>query len=135
MKEVKSFGIIPILKKENELYTTIVKNQEGHTGLPKGTPEGDESPIETARRELLEETGISKVEVNEKETFEEKYSFEKDGIQYNKTNVFYIGFVEESENFEWIKLEEAKERLTYQEAKNIVDSVIEYLTSDLQRRT
>lgn len=59
-----SYGIIPVYKKDGDYYILCVKNHKsGDWGLPKGTPEGDEKPLETAKRELREETGIEDIEI------------------------------------------------------------------------
>ena len=76
--EAKSYGIIPIFKNKDGFYVLLVKNSKGgHWGLPKGTPEKDEKPIDTATRELFEETGIKNIDVKKDVTFDEKYNFEK----------------------------------------------------------
>ncbi len=36
----------------------LIKNLSGHIGFPKGHAENDESELDTARREVLEETGL-----------------------------------------------------------------------------
>ena len=85
--EVKSYGIIPIFREEDNFYVLLVKNSKGgHWGLSKGTPDKNEKPIDTARRELLEENSIKDIQIREGPTFEEKYNFEQDETIYNKTN-------------------------------------------------
>jgi 8-oxo-dGTP pyrophosphatase MutT (NUDIX family) len=127
MKDVKSYGIIPIYKDGKDHYIPIVKNQGGHFGLPKGTPEDGEKPVETAKRELFEETGVMVNAVEPDKFFEEKYSFENDGIKYNKTNIFYISFVGGMNDAKWLKLDDAIEMLTHETAKQVVLELIEYL--------
>ncbi len=66
----KSYGVIPVFKNESSFYILLVKNSKGgHWGLPKGTPEKDEKPIDTARRELFEETGIKDIDIKTEPTF------------------------------------------------------------------
>ena|SRR3989338_5660698 len=135
--EAKSYGVIPVFKSENGLYILLVKNSKGgHWGLPKGTPEKGEEPVDTARRELFEETGIRNVEIKEEVTFEEKYDFEQDGILYNKTNTFYPGFVSEMteggqldgiDELRWVRINEVKNVLTYQSAIDIVGKLSVWL--------
>ena len=131
--EAKSYGIIPIFKNKDGFYVLLVKNSKGgHWGLPKGTPEKDEEPIDTATRELLEETGIKDINIKTDVAFEEKYDFEKDGILYSKTNTYYPGFVSEMtegdkldqiDELKWVKIDEAKNTLTHQSAVNVVDKL------------
>lgn len=137
--EVKSYGIIPIFKNEGGFYFLAVKNSKGgHWGLPKGTPEKGEEPIDTARRELNEETGIRDIEIKTGISFEEKYDFEQDGIVYSKTNTYYPGFVIEMtegkqldgiDELKWEKINEAQNILTHQSAINVTKKLAAWLTS------
>lgn len=136
-KKATSYGIIPIYKKDNDFFVLIVKNSKGgHWGLPKGTPENDEKPINTAERELFEETGIKEINIKESPVFKENYSFEQSETTYDKTNIFYIGFVnemivganlDEIDEVKWVKIEEVKDFLTYQSAVDVVNQIKQYL--------
>ena len=140
MKQVKtkSYGIIPIFKNENGFYILLVKNSKsGHWGLPKGTPQKDEKPIDTARRELFEETGIKNIDIETETTFEEKYNFQQDNIFYSKINTYYPGFVnamtegdqlDEIDELKWIRIDEAKNTLTHQSAVDVVIKLSVWLT-------
>jgi 8-oxo-dGTP pyrophosphatase MutT (NUDIX family) len=138
-KDIKSFGIIPIFKSSEGFYVLIVKNLKGgHWGLPKGTPEENEKPLDTAKRELYEETGISDINIKEDVVFEEKYDFEQNNILYNKTNGYYPGFVSEMnisdkldgiDEIKWIKINEAKNTLTHQSAINVIDKLRDWLNN------
>ena len=128
--EAKSYGVIPIFKGKDGFYILLVKNSKGgHWGLPKGTPEKDEKPIDTAKRELFEETGIKDVEIKSEPTLEEKYDFEQNGTVYSKTNTYYLGFVSEMtegnqldqiDELKWVKIDEAQNTLTHQSAIDVV---------------
>jgi len=135
--EAKSYGVIPIFKSKEGFYILLVKNSKGgHWGLPKGTPEKDEKPIDTAKRELAEETGIRDIEIKIEPTLEEKYDFEQDGIQYTKTNTYYLGFVDdmtkgnqldEIDELKWVKIDEAQNTLTHQSAIDVIKKLAELL--------
>ena len=135
--EAKSFGIIPIFKDGNTFKTIIVKNKSGdHWGLPKGTPEGNEAPLETAKRETTEETGIESFKIDESRTFVEKYTFEARGNTYNKINTYFLGFVDKMSEIKfaddiaevkWVSFGEAKNILTHQTAVNVIKEVENYL--------
>ncbi|MEG0663849.1 MAG: NUDIX domain-containing protein [Clostridia bacterium] len=60
----KSCGAIVYYKQNNKLLYLIVKNRDGHFGAPKGHIEIGESEIDTAKREVFEETGLL-VEIDE----------------------------------------------------------------------
>ena len=67
--EAKSYGVIPIFRDRNDIYVLLVKHSKGgHWGLPKGTPDKDEKPLDVARRELFEETGIKDIQIQKKPT-------------------------------------------------------------------
>ena len=106
-------------------------------GLPKGTPEKDEKPINTARRELFEETGIKDIDIKTKITFEEKYNFEQNGVVHNKTNNYYPGFVsemtkddklDEIDELKWVRIDEAQNIITHKSTIDIVKRLAEWLS-------
>lgn len=139
--KANSYGIIPIFKDKNNTYVLLVKNSKGgHWGLPKGTPDKDEQPFETAKRELLEETGVKDIEVKEEPTFEESYSFDFNGQTYNKTNTYYLGFLNEMlsgkeldqiDEIKWTKINEAKNTLTHQSVIDVIERVRQFLDQNL----
>lgn len=49
-----------IIFDSNNIRTVIVKTPRGYLGFPKGKREGNESDLECAFRETLEETGLDK---------------------------------------------------------------------------
>ncbi len=61
MKYEKSCGAV-IFRKTKEIEYLIVfnkkKNAKGHWGFPKGHMEKNETELETAKREIAEETGL-----------------------------------------------------------------------------
>ena len=136
----KSFGVVPIFKDlKNNLYFCLVKHAEGHWGFPKGHGEEGENGIETAKRELAEETGIQNVDILGDKSFTENYTCEKDGMAHDKTVEYFIGFTSDMdtntpENFQeeileikWLTYDEAKNLITFSEAKRILNEVMEYL--------
>lgn len=141
--EHRSFGIVCVHKSENgELEFLIVKHVGGdHWAFSKGTPEKGEEPLETAIRELEEETNISisNLEIKEDVTFQEEYTYvTSDNKNMHKVNTFYLGFVRDKNEAKvnipdeisevlWLNYEEAKERLTHEEARGVLDDVVGYL--------
>ncbi len=119
-----SFGIVPVCDDGGVLKTIVVSNnKDRHWTSPKGHKIGDESDIETARRELFEETGIKEIELFGAEPIKDTYEFEKDGVHYRKTVTYFIGLVRKMESAtpedfhleipetRWVTLEEAGELL------------------------
>lgn len=54
----KSCGLIVLKEEEGVLKVLLVHHNVGHWGLPKGHVEENETEVETAIRETMEETGI-----------------------------------------------------------------------------
>lgn len=54
----KSCGAVVYSKRDGQYLFVIVQEQSGAYSFPKGHVEGSETEMETARREILEETGL-----------------------------------------------------------------------------
>lgn len=110
----------------------VIQQVKGHWGFPKGHVEGGESEVETAMREIKEETNLD-VEINEEYRYVEHYSPEA-GIE--KDVVFFIakktgGEIrvqeEEVKATEWLLPREAIERVTFDSSKTVMENVIKDL--------
>jgi 8-oxo-dGTP pyrophosphatase MutT (NUDIX family) len=96
-------------------------------GLPKGHPDGDESPEEAARREVAEETGVTGELIDE--LGEVRYNYERRGRTVAKRVRFYLfryvsGNVadhdHEIEDARWMPIEQASRDLTYAGEREMV---------------
>ncbi len=103
----------------------VIQQAEGHWGFPKGHVEAGETEVQTAIREIKEETNYD-VEVNENYRYVETYS-PKEGVE--KDVVFFVAKKvagdmrpqeEEVQNILWLTYEETLERLTYENSKEIL---------------
>lgn len=92
--------------------------------------------METAVRELKEETGISDIKIDENVTFQESYEFPEEGYINAKTNTYYLGEVtemtlgedlDEVDEALWVSFSEAKEILTFDRTKKVIDEIKEYI--------
>ena len=54
-----SCGAVVFTRRSGQPLYVVVQEQGGAYSFPKGHMEGDETEIETARREIFEETGLS----------------------------------------------------------------------------
>ena len=134
-----SYGIIPLCAGETGIEVLLVKQkgtEKEYWSFPKGTPEEGESPIETARREVNEEVGITFKEIDESVTFSEDYTYMWEEVTVEKTTTYYVGYVEdkaytiqeeEIEEAAWVPVERVIERLSYPETKNLFAAVRTYL--------
>jgi 8-oxo-dGTP pyrophosphatase MutT (NUDIX family) len=134
----KSFGIIPIFKLEGENLVLLVQHSHGnHWSLPKGHPEEGESEVETASRELFEETGLREPEILSEKVFEEYYEFTtKSGEPIEKSVSYFIGLVsdpvvliQEAEilDFKWLSFDDAIDEASFEGTKRILTDARSYL--------
>jgi 8-oxo-dGTP pyrophosphatase MutT (NUDIX family) len=119
-----AYGVIPVFKQEHDFLFLIVQHAPGHWSFPKGHKEGSETDIESATRELWEETGITECDIREDIQFHATHTFEQKGVVYQKTNTYFLGFVTDttvSIPEEWKhEIIDAK-FCTYDEAKKLIN--------------
>lgn len=125
MKYEKSCGAV-IFDNDKVL---VLKQVQGHWGFPKGHVENNETEIETAIREIKEETNLD-VEINEKFRYVETYS-PKENV--TKDVVFFVakkigGDVkpqeEEVSEIKWVSPKEALEIVSYESSKIVMEKII-----------
>jgi 8-oxo-dGTP diphosphatase len=106
-------------------------------GLPKGHPEGDESPEEAATREVREETGVQ-AELIER-LGNVRYHYERKGRLVFKRVAFFLfeyrsgdlaDHDHEIEEARWMPLEEAARSLTYAGEREMVARALSRVTPD-----
>ena len=135
-----SCGVVLFRVIDGQREFLLVQHQAGHWAFPKGHPEDDETPIETARREVREETGLGDLELLESPAFEEAYAFtKKSGTVVEKTVTYYLGQLsdptaaevaiqeEEVQAFAWGDADATMDRLTFAEGRRLFDEVLDYL--------
>lgn len=132
-----SFGIVPLQKRDAEWYVFMIRHQSGHWTLPKGHPEKEETSLQCAERELLEETNLRVVKhFSHLPPLIEKYQFYlKKGLLINKTVEYYIAEVEgeariqqeELQDGRWLPLKEAEALASYPQMKELLTKVQELI--------
>ena len=143
MREEHSYGIIPIFTDEAGTYRFLLAQHAqagGHWSFPKGHVEEGETPLETARRELFEETGISDCVIEDGVSFEERYTIHRgEDSAIAKTVTFFIGFCPTTETdirdthgeiayVVWLPYEDALKKITYAESQNILKKAFNHIT-------
>jgi 8-oxo-dGTP pyrophosphatase MutT (NUDIX family) len=119
-----------VVLREGETGTEVVicgRSSDGVWGLPKGTLDEGESLEQAAVREVIEETGL-KVEIVRKVGVVE-YWFAREGVRYHKWVHHYLMRAtggdtahhdSEHDRVEWLPVERALRKLTFENDRNIV---------------
>ena len=125
MKYEKSCGCV-VFDQGNVL---MIQHNEGHWDFPKGHVEGNETEIQTAIREVKEETNIDvKVKENNRYTIEysPKEGVIKEVVYFIATKVSDECRPQESEvqRVEWVNMDEAVNRVTFDVTRNVLKRAI-----------
>jgi 8-oxo-dGTP pyrophosphatase MutT (NUDIX family) len=115
--------------------TSSTSPKKEYWDLPKGHIEKGEDILETVKREIFEETGLK--DINFKGEFKEtiKYFFKWEGKNILKFVTFYLTETKTKEvkisgehvGFQWLSYDDAMSRLTFKNAKNILQKANDYL--------
>ena len=133
IKEKSCGAVIYYEGKGTRLYL-IEKMQLGHYSLCKGHVENNETEIETALREIKEETNLDvEIDLNFRKTinYSPKTNTIKEVVYYiakSFTNKTVAQQIEVSQIY-WKTYEEAYELLTYESDKDILKSANNYLSN------
>ena len=129
MKYEKSCGAIIF----NNDEVLVVKQKSDFYGFPKGHMEKNETEMDSALREVKEETNLD-IEINENLRFTITYII-KDNVK--KEVVYFVGKAkntdvkiqkEELNSAEWIKVEKVKDILTFDNLKDLWCKVLEEIS-------
>ena len=117
----------------------LIVRQHTHWSLPKGHLEKGETPIEAARRELKEETGLTNIRIIPGHEFMEEYQFERDGIPTQKINTYFLAIVDSTDGvviqdgeileYHFATLDEALRTVEYEETKRTLGQAEKALES------
>ncbi len=136
IKKELSFGIIPLQNTADGILVLLTLHKGGrHWGFPKGHQDLGETDLETATRELKEETGLEIERCLSDVPYVESYSFYKLHEKILKTVSYYPAFVkgelilqpEEILDAKWCPMQEVSRYLTFKEARDIFEKVLTIL--------
>jgi len=133
MLHEKSCGAIVYRKYHGNTEILLIKHiNSGHWSFPKGHVEGDETEVETAKREIMEETGI---DVNLDPTFRETvtYSPRKDTVKIvvyfiaKAKNTDFVPQEDEISEIKWVEIDRAGQVLAYENDRSIVNKAKKFI--------
>lgn len=128
MKTKKSSGTIVFNDSFGDNYYLLLLYGGGHWDFPKGGVEEGESEIETALRELKEETSLQKVEIVDGFKRVISYSYKSDNEVVLKTVIFFLAHTsefrvvlsKEHKAYAWMKFRDALAQLTFRTARQVL---------------
>lgn len=132
MIKEQSFGVIPLTNERGQWEVFLIQHKGSrYWGFPKGHGEPGETPEESARRELKEETNLDIIQLLRNEPLIEQYIFSKERRRVSKTVSYFVARVggkvqlqqEEISNGKWVPLSDAHNQVTHKEGKNILIEV------------
>jgi 8-oxo-dGTP pyrophosphatase MutT (NUDIX family) len=115
----------------------LLAHSKGHWDLPKGHVEKGETEEQTARREINEETGVTDIEFLEGFRHTIAYTYLFRGRKMPKEVTFFIAktrqpdvkMSDEHIGFEWLPFRKAAARITYSNARRVLEAAEAYLSS------
>lgn len=134
MLHEKSCGAV-VFYKNAEVKYLLLRYEAGHWDFVKGNVEVNESEIDTVLRELKEETGILATQTLDGFRERIQYFYRRQGETIQKEVVFYIlqANTEKVElsfehvGFVWLDYQHALEKLTFKNAKNVLQKAHSFL--------
>ena len=135
MRHEKSCGGLIYREHDGETQLLLLKHRcGGHWSFPKGHMEAGETEMETALREIREETGLR---VFLREVFREEVEYSpKPNVK--KQVIYFIGFTlneaalrpqeEEVSELQWMEIHKAYDAVTFRNDKNLITKAIEYIS-------
>jgi len=135
MKFWFSAGIVVYYKRKERMEYLLLHYESGHWDFPKGGIEDGETKQQAAIRELKEETGLL-VQIHEGFEHSFEYFFKDKFGEFAKKKVYF--FIGKSKTkrvelsfehiaYEWLAFEDAYEKLTYENTKQLLQKVDKFL--------
>ena len=127
---------------DRRFYLLLRHRSGGHWGFPKGRIEPGESDLQAALREAREESGIEMIDKVPFFRTVSSYSFPRGGKKVRKKVVYFLGRVsqkgmvlskEHSEGL-WLGFPEARDTLTYPEAREVLGWAEGFLDESAAKR-
>ena len=127
MQYEKSCGAVVYRKYHGNIEILLIKHvNSGHWSFPKGHVEADETEVETAKREIMEETSIEALidsTFRETVSYSPKKDVQKEVVYFiaKAKNTNFVLQKSEVSEAKWVDINYAYNILTYDNDKNIVN--------------
>ena len=133
--EERSAGAIVFYEDRGKREYLLLKHHKGHWDLPKGNIEAGEIPIETAKREVFEETDLHYLRFYEGFVKKIEYYYRRREGLVHKVVVYFLAETPvkdvkiscEHEAFSWLSFDEALKTATFKNTKRLLRDAEKYL--------
>lgn len=134
MKREKSCGAVIYKIEDSQIMFLIIKHIGGHWSYPKGHVENDETELETAKREVKEETNLDIIfedDFRKVNTYTPHPKTIKDSVYYLATPINKDIKIQEEElaDAAWLDYYQAYDTLSYATDKDILQEARRYITT------
>lgn len=139
MRKEKSAGAIVFRREGGKIKYLLLHYESGHWDFPRGHIERGEKELETAEREIIEETGIKNLNfipgfrVSSDWFFKKKinggfFTVYKTAVLYlAETKTRKVKISREHIGYKWLSFAKAMERVTYDNAKKLLEKAEKFL--------
>jgi len=132
-----SAGAVVFRRSGDGVLYLLLHYEGGHWDFPKGNIEEGETPEQTTRREVEEETGIGDLSLAPGFKEEISYFLTRRGEKVHKTVVYFLGETREERvrlssehvGFAWLPYVEALARVTYENSKAVLRKATEAIAA------
>jgi len=139
--EISVGSVLFILDTNFNVNYLILNYSYGHWDFPKGNIEIGESELDTIKREIMEETGITDINFIDDFRQQISYRYKKKFKLVNKLVIYYIVETKSNKvvlsfehvNFVWLNYNDALNRLSFDNSKKILKNANEFLSSKIKK--
>ena len=135
MLREKSCGAVVFINNQEKTRYLLLNYAAGHWDFVKGNVEPNETEKQTVTRELQEETGITDAQFLDGFRESINYFYRRQGLTVNKEVVFFI-MESQTEKIElsfehigfiWLDYQHVMEKLTFKNAKDVLQKAHDFL--------
>ena len=139
--EISAGSVLYNLDNDFNIIYLILNYSYGHWDFPKGNVENKESEMDTIKREIMEETGITDIKFIDGFRQQISYKYKKNSKLINKSVIYYIVETRskkvelsfEHVDFKWLNFIDALNRLSFDNSKKILRNANEFLSLNIKK--